>query len=164
MTEDDYLDRIAELWQAEEEDLATVEMLTLVEEAVREFPESAELWIARGNMIESSEDARYELTDALRSYERAAEIAPTSPDPAEEIAHYLDAIADDPAGAEEHYRRAVQLGADVEVRLLHARAVAQLGRREEALELVRECEQELPDDPDLIELATEIRDGLWDPD
>ncbi|MCP3980386.1 MAG: hypothetical protein GY716_13875 [bacterium] len=95
-----------------EREEATSEELSLVEEALQEHPRSAPLWCLRGALIQLAEDdAGYELDDALRSYQRAAELDPSSPQPWEEMGHFADAYDDDLLSAEGHFRKALSLGA-----------------------------------------------------
>ena len=56
---------------------ASLEIIALADEAVRAFPKSARLWAMRGDLIQLSAESRPQtLVEALRSYERAVELAP----------------------------------------------------------------------------------------
>ncbi len=100
-----------------EDGFAPPEALTAVEAALQEYPRSPQLWCLRGDLIQLSDDANdgLELTDALRSYERALEIDPAWADAHEAMGHFLDAVLDDPERAAPHFERAADLRGDAAV-------------------------------------------------
>ena len=112
-------------------EFATAADLREVEQAIREHPASAALWILRGDLIQLCDDILddYPLEEALRSYQRASRLAPDDPEPQIEMGHYLDAIADDPGGAVPHFRAAIELGGGEAATKGLADAVAQLDHR-----------------------------------
>ncbi len=99
-----------QLLAAEWESL-TAAQLQKLEEGLRQFPNSARLWILRGDLIQlGGDDPRYSLDDVLASYRTALELDPMSADAHESIGHFLDAVANEPAEAEPHFRKAIELG------------------------------------------------------
>jgi tetratricopeptide (TPR) repeat protein len=109
MTESDYIQKNLEQWPRAQS-ASAAESLRLVEEGLSAFPKSARLLCMKGDLIQLSDEPRYELADALRCYQRAAELAPESPEAFESLAFFFDAIESDLAQAESAFRRAVQLG------------------------------------------------------
>lgn len=110
---------------------STSEDLEEVEAALAKHPESVELWVVRGDFIQLCDDepCRWELEDALRSYQRAAELGPDCWEPPLEIGHYLDVIDDDPAAAIPFFERAVELGGGKPARDALAEARRQVEQR-----------------------------------
>ena len=73
---------------------------------------SAELLILRGQLIQLVADGRPdELEEAFACYQEALALDPGSAEAHEEIGHFLDDVADDPAEAAEFFRKAIELGA-----------------------------------------------------
>ena len=108
---------------------ATLEDLQEIDRALAVHPESVDLWVLRGDFIQLCDDGldAPPLEEALRSYKTAADLAPTRPEPQLEIGHYMDSVADDPAGAIPFFERAVALGGGQEAQdALHA-AKRQIG-------------------------------------
>ena len=107
----------------------TQEDLHDIDRALAEHPASAELWMLRGDFILLCDDAddTTPLEEALRSYKTAADLAPTRPEPQLEIGHYMDSVADDPAGAIPFFERAIALGGGQEARDALQAAKQQLG-------------------------------------
>jgi hypothetical protein len=97
--------------------------------ATNAYPDSVDLWLLRGDFVQLCDDgdAPFPLEDALASYERAAALDPTRPEPHVEIGHFHDAVRDDPASAVPHFERAIALGAGDAVARALAAVRAQLG-------------------------------------
>jgi hypothetical protein len=72
---------------------------------------TAELLILRGDLIQLSDAAPYELEDAARSYEEAARLEPENPEPLEELGHFFDAVVPDYQKARAYYLAALRCGA-----------------------------------------------------
>lgn len=103
MKESDYIDKLFALWPHDED--APNELLSLADEAVRNYPESAKLWVMRGNLIElGTSEISHTLNDALVSYERAVLIDPSFVEGWEEIGHFYAAVM----GEEERAQQAFQ--------------------------------------------------------
>ncbi|HEY7114850.1 MAG TPA: hypothetical protein VIA45_18115 [Thermoanaerobaculia bacterium] len=85
--------------------------LRMVEEGLRSFPNSARLWILRGDLIQLSDDeASYCLDDVRASYDKAVECDPGNGEAYESIGYFLDAVMDEPAKAEPFFRKAIACG------------------------------------------------------
>lgn len=75
---------------------------------------SVELLILRGQLIQLVAGGRHdELEEAFACYREALELDPRSAVAHEEIGHFLDDVADDPAEAAGFFRKAIELGAGV---------------------------------------------------
>jgi tetratricopeptide (TPR) repeat protein len=108
MTEDDYISVLRAQWPRDCD--ASLEAITLADEAARAFPSSARLLVMRGNLIQlGSKSCPHPLEEALRSYQRAAEIDPQFAEAWEEIGHYHDAVLDDEPAAKRFFREAERL-------------------------------------------------------
>lgn len=108
MTEDDYISRLRADWPKDSD--ASLELIAFADEAVRIFPQSAPLWVLRGDLIQlGPETCPHSLAEALRSFQRAIEIDPQFAEAWEEIGHYHVAVLADEAGAERYFREAKRL-------------------------------------------------------
>jgi tetratricopeptide (TPR) repeat protein len=73
---------------------------------------SVELLILRGQLIQLvAGTGPDELEEAFACYQEALELDPESASAHEEIGHFLDDVADDPAEALPFFRKAIELGA-----------------------------------------------------
>lgn len=111
MTEDDYISQLRAGWpHGPEVCEASLEVLALVDAAVRAFPQSARLWVMRGNLIQlGSKACPYSLAESLASYQQAVEIDPQFPEAWEEMGYYHDVILSDESAAEKYFREAERL-------------------------------------------------------
>lgn len=107
---------------------ATPEVLRRIEAALEESP-SADLWILLGDAIQLSEGDTHTLAAAERSYERAMELEPSSPEPHESLGHFHYSVMDDPAKAKTFFERAIALGGGESSRDGLQKVVAELRRR-----------------------------------
>lgn len=90
-TEREYINQIWELYPRDRE--TSPKTINLVDKALKEFPNSPELWVLRGCLIQlSGADCRYDLNDALNSFKKAVEIDSTFDDAWKEIGHFYDAV------------------------------------------------------------------------
>jgi hypothetical protein len=161
MTESDYMEKIKMGWPRSVQASAT-EALRLVEEGLCAFPRSARLLCMKGDLIQLSDGQQYELKDALRCYQQAADVAPESPEAFESIGFFLDAIESDLERAEKAFRRAVQLGGGPQTYAGLARVLSGRGySTEELLALLDGCPhaQTAP----VQEMRSEIIKGTWKP-
>jgi len=113
MTESEYIKSIRFEFAADEK--AAGKLLERVDEGLRLFPESAELWCLRGHLIQLSEREEYYHQDALESYKKAVGLDPQCLDAYEEIGHFYD-LECEPEKAEPYFRKAVALGAGKKTR------------------------------------------------
>jgi Flp pilus assembly protein TadD len=107
---------------------ATPEILRRIEAALEESP-SADLWILLGDAIQLSEGDTHSLDDAERSYERAMELEPSSPEPHQSLGNFHYAVMDDPAKAKTFFECAIALGGGESSRDGLQEAIAELRRR-----------------------------------
>lgn len=104
MTESEYIDELWALWPTEGD--ATDEALLLADDAVAAYPNSARLWIMRGNLILLGSGNTHAPEDVLASYEQAIKIDPTYAAAYEEIGHFWDNVMDDPERAAPYFQQA----------------------------------------------------------
>jgi tetratricopeptide (TPR) repeat protein len=108
MTEDDYISQLRAGWPKDSD--TSLAVIALADEAVRAFPQSARLWLMRGDLIQiGPKSCPHPLEEALRSYQRAIEIDPQFVDAWDEIGHYHDAVLADETGAQKYFREAQRL-------------------------------------------------------
>lgn len=85
-------------------------VIELVDQAVRDFPMSVQLWILRGDLIQLGPlNSPYNLNDALLSYRKALEIDPSNIEAHEQIGHYFDAAMGDEAEAKKWFKKAEKM-------------------------------------------------------
>ena len=161
MTESDYIRRIKTEWPRSDQ-VSAAKPLRLVEEGLSAFPGSAKLFCMKGDLIQLSDGQQYELAEAMRCYQQAADLAPKSPEAFESLGFFFDAIESDLARAESAFRKAVQLGGGPHsyaglVRVLSGRGHS----TEELLALLDGCPhaQTAP----VQEMRLEIMKGAWKP-
>jgi tetratricopeptide (TPR) repeat protein len=113
MTEDIYIFQLRASWPRwPNVGGASLTTITLADEAVRAFPQSAKLWVMRGCLIQlGSESSPYPLEEALRSYQRAIEVNPQFAEAWEEIGYYYDVILADEAEGQRYFGEAERLRA-----------------------------------------------------
>jgi tetratricopeptide (TPR) repeat protein len=108
MTEDDYISALRARWPRDCD--ASLETITLADEAVRAFPSSARLLVMRGNLIQlGPESCPHPLEEALRSYQRAVELDPQFSEAWEEIGRFHDAVLGDEPAAKRFFQEAERL-------------------------------------------------------
>jgi tetratricopeptide (TPR) repeat protein len=159
-SEADYIQKIKSLLPKDGE--VDVEVLELMEKAVNDYPDNAELWCWRGDLIQmASLNTNYELEDALKSYKRALEIDPLNAEAFESIGYYEDAIMDNPTSAESPFRKAIELGAGRDSYYGLARVLAELNRATEALEVISPKNCPYYETKEILEIKTEIKEGIY---
>jgi len=90
---------------------------------------TVDLLILRGQLIQLiGDDDPEALDEAFACYQEAVALDPLSAEAHEEIAHFLDDVADEPAEAETFFRKAIELGAGETAREGLAQVLGQLGR------------------------------------
>jgi tetratricopeptide (TPR) repeat protein len=134
VSEEEYIDAILTEWPYRHGHNPTgealLELLDLAEEAVAAYPLCAQLWDMRGDLILlGTEEAKYELDDALRSYQRAVEVDPSFAQAYESIGYYHDVHTEDFPGSELAFRKAVELGAGEKSDYGLARVLVEQGKR-----------------------------------
>jgi len=108
MIESEYINELQIRWPKGCD--ASLETITLADEAVRTFPKSPQLWCIRGNLIQlGPENCPHSLDEALACYQKAVEIDPQFAEAWEEMGCFHDAVLDDEATAEKYFREAKKL-------------------------------------------------------
>jgi tetratricopeptide (TPR) repeat protein len=163
MTENEYMERISELWPDGDE--VSPEVLSLSDEAVQAFPEAPELWCMRGHLIElAPEDYSVPLAEAGNCYRKAAELDPEYADAWESLGYYLDNYDEDLDEAEGAFRRAVESGGDADSYIGLARVLAQKGEKAAALQALSAPDCAFADEQGVQDMLDEIEEGLWSPE
>ena len=115
--------RVARTGEATEDDLG------LIDEILEREGPSVEALVLRGQLMQLfGEDDPEALDEALACFEEAIEVDPRSAEAHEELAHFLDDVADRPEEAEAFFRRALELGAGDSAREGLRDVLSQLGR------------------------------------
>ncbi len=177
MTEEQYIDEIFDAWP--EDGITATAALTLAAEATSAYPGSAQLWRMRGDLL------HLKLTDLtltnLRSlaqednillkdlpdkrlmrecYERSVSLDPSDAESLESLAYFYDIWDERPDLAEDAFRRAIQNGGSPSAYAGLARALAETGRKAEAIELLDACP--FVDYDEALKMRSEIDAGEWD--
>lgn len=117
--------RVAQRGGATEQDVEAVDDILEAQGA------SAELLVLRGQLIQLvAGDRPDELEEALACFEEALELDPSSAEAHEEIGHFLDDVAEDPAEAVPFFRKAIELGAGASAEEGLRDVLGQLSREE----------------------------------
>ncbi|HEV2802849.1 MAG TPA: hypothetical protein VGW12_20435 [Pyrinomonadaceae bacterium] len=107
MNEAEYIEKLSASWPRGAGVWASNRLLDLTDEAVQAFPESAKLWVMRGDLIQlGTGETAHTLEDALACYERAVLIDPNFVEGWEEIGHFYDAVMDEEERAREAFQQA----------------------------------------------------------
>lgn len=125
------LNRIARISKQADYDRARTELCELLQR----WPENSFLWRLKAELIQLSDRKDVPLECAQEALQRSSELDPESPQAFVELGHFLFAVAGNSRVAVEHFDRAIALAQDCLLDALQgkAKAMADLGRREEAL-------------------------------
>jgi tetratricopeptide (TPR) repeat protein len=163
MTENEYLEKISQLWPDSDE--VSPEVLALSDEAVQAYPDAPELWCMRGHLIElAPEDYPVPLSEAANCYRKAADLDPEYADAWESLGYYLDNYDEDLDEAEEAFRRAIKAGGDADSYIGLARVLAQKGQKEVALKVLSAPDCPFAEEQEVLDMRGEIEEGLWSPE
>jgi hypothetical protein len=165
MTEQQYLERIADLWPCAGE-TPTQELVELGTAAVNDFPSSPGLLCLRGDLYQLEVPAGSDHFDPnipLQLYQRALSLDNANADALTEIGYIYDTYFDDYARAEGAFRAAIALGSDHMSYSGLARVLAEVGRSNEALSLLSPDQCPYSDHPSIRDLRREIVEGCWAP-
>lgn len=140
------------------------DLLDVARVAVREHPNSAELWWIAGSLnelarIEGADADSPSALDPLACYRRAVAIEPSSARAWTSLGAYLDVWLDDLEGAETALRTALRHAPESDAFEVLARVLAQQGRRAEALDVLDRRPA-----ASSRTLRAEIERGDWDSD
>ena len=161
MERDEYLDEMKRLWP-EPGQIPAKEIVDLLLEAVAAFPESSDLWYNLGIIMDRCGDEYgYTHKDYLRCYENAIRCDPENAEAFQELGIALDVYCDDFVAAERALKQAIELGAGSESYEARARALAQMGKTQEALDSVADGNCPYSTRPEIQKLRAEIANGDW---
>ena len=108
MTEEDYIARLQALWLQSGQ--VPRGALAVADEAVKAFPQSAMLWLMRGQLIAmGSEHDFHSPADARKSFEQAIELDPHFANAYQELGNYHASYGKDPETALIYFKKAEQL-------------------------------------------------------
>ena len=117
-----------------------------------------DLWVALGDALQLSDDD-YPIEEAVECYQTALRCDDSHFAAYEELGWVSEGVYEDLPKAEEYFRLAIQHGADETAMVGLARVLAQTGRESEALQVLRECEDQSMEE--VAELRREIKSGVW---
>jgi|TARA_R110001599_G_scaffold24835_5_gene89435 tetratricopeptide (TPR) repeat protein len=111
MSELEYIDLFHDRWpEGAKDPEPTKETITLINQAIEEYPNSEKLWVIRGDLLQL---INYEhdipLEESLVCYKKALIINPKSYEANFEIASFLNNVLDKPREAHKFYRIAQSL-------------------------------------------------------
>ncbi|MBN9693900.1 MAG: hypothetical protein J0M24_26965 [Verrucomicrobia bacterium] len=110
MTEEDYIAELRSRWPRQHSDEVSLATIALADEAVRDFPSSARLWVMRGDLLQlGPELCPHPSEDALASYRRAIKADPLFAEAWDEIYHYYDLIVGDEEAAQPFFLESLRL-------------------------------------------------------
>jgi len=158
MNEQDYIEQIWSLWPTGEGERVLDPILELSEAAVAQFPASAELWQMRGDLLLLDE----KFHGAMEAYLLANSLSPHDGEILESMGFLYDAVFEQPADAEECFRKALAIEATPNAYAGLARLLTETGRKDEGLALIAETSCPHSSHPDVAAVRREIEEGLWD--
>ena len=110
---------------------ATEDDIDAIDDLLEAEGPSVELLILRGQLIQIVADGGPEdLEEAFACYREALELDPLSASAHEELGHFMDDVADDPAEAILFFRKAIELGAGASAKEGLRDALSQLREEE----------------------------------
>lgn len=110
MTEADYIMELRERSPRNAKMNATPETIALADEATRAFPRSPKLWCMRGFLIQHGpENGPHSPNEALASYKKAIEVAPSFVDAWEAAGDFYKEVLGDEPAAQPYFREAERL-------------------------------------------------------
>lgn len=116
--------------------------LQLVDELLKSWPENPSLLVLRAELIQSADfDDAPPLNEAKDALVRAVELNPDAAEPRLELAHFLFAVEDNRKEAIKHFDEAQKICERQlrETLTAKAKALAELGRKEEALKCLAQA-------------------------
>jgi tetratricopeptide (TPR) repeat protein len=127
---------VSRLWEEKDYDAA----LSQVEDLLKTWPGNAHLHILWASLVQLQENPKHSLDDAKQALQRAIDLDRSSPSGPIELGHFLDAVEDNPQAAARAYAEGVAAARQslIEGLIGQAKALLQLGKREDALKCVLE--------------------------
>jgi tetratricopeptide (TPR) repeat protein len=143
------LSKIARLREAGDYDSA----LAAADELLKSWPGNQQLYILWASLVQLQDRPTHSLDEAKRALQFAADVD-DSADGLIELGYFLDAVEDDPKAASRAFSKAASTARRqlIDALLGQARALLQLGKRDEALRCVLEALY-------LAEVGTAARNG-----
>jgi tetratricopeptide (TPR) repeat protein len=161
MDADAFLDEIERQWPQPGQS-PSKEIAELCQAAVNEHPESSTLWYDLGIIMQRcGDECGFRPEDYLRCFENAVRCNAGNGEAQQELGNVLDTFFDDYARAERAFQKAIESGAGAESYSGLARTLAQVGKIDEALQLLSEPACPFHDDPEVQKMRTEIAAGDW---
>ena len=103
MTELEYINEFQKRKSSE----LTEETISLIDQAVKDYPKSEKLWIMRGDLFQLIDfEMDSPLEESLNCYKKALEINPESAEANFEMASFLNNVLDQPEKAHAFYQKA----------------------------------------------------------
>jgi uncharacterized protein HemY len=161
MDTDGFLDEIDRQWPQPGEP-PSKQLVDLCLRAVREHPESSALWYDLGTIMQRCGDEYYYTrADYLRCYENAVKCDVGNWEAYQELAYVLDTYFDDYVAAERAFRAAIKVGAEAESYCGLARVLAQVGKTDDAINILSEGVCPFHSDSEVQKMRAEIVAGDW---
>lgn len=160
ITEQDALDDLSDLMLR---DALSESAVRLALSAGAAFKDSAEVWIAVGNVLQLASVDTTVTVSPRTCYERAIEIDPQNAQAWTELGIWLDVFQDDSDGAMTALRKAVMLGAPPDAFAGLARLLSESGDRDAAFAMLDEGFAMHGEAKCLVKYRSEIEAGKWDP-
>jgi tetratricopeptide (TPR) repeat protein len=132
------LSQVRREWRAGRYDRALAEVNRLLEH----WPDNPQLLTLWADLVQLQETTDGPSLEEVRAaYERAVELDEPSPAPLNELGHFLTAVEDDAVGASKCFDKAIAMSRRLlrEALLGQAKALAELGRKPEALACLAEA-------------------------
>jgi tetratricopeptide (TPR) repeat protein len=124
-------------WEDEHYDVALREL----DELLTAWPGNPQLLILWASLVQLQEETSYTLDAAKQALQRAHDLDRNSPTGTIELGHFLDDVEDDPRAASKAFAEGILSARRllIDGLLGQARALLQLGKREEALQCLMEA-------------------------
>jgi tetratricopeptide (TPR) repeat protein len=171
MTEQEYVNSINDCLKeirANKENLPIdepmrIHLSDLIDRGLEEHPCSSRLWYIRGDLLQLlngqfSDDMPFE--EIVDCYSKSIMLNDNF-QAHESLAYLYDVYSSDYINAEMHFRAAINLGAQLPSYLGLARVLAEAGRSQEALDILKGALEKYADQDMIQTLMTEIQQGLW---
>ena len=108
MTESEYINYFKSHWPKDFQSFEpTKETIELTERAVKDFPNSAKLWVIRGDLLQLINfECEIPLEESQRCYFSAIKADPNFIEAYEEMGYFIDAILGKPRKAKQYFNKA----------------------------------------------------------
>ena len=155
MTVDEYVTQLTET-------AGTEQGIKAARQALREYPESAVLWVALGDSLLAQEMCDRNVKDeAIRAFDRAIQVEPANAAGYEAKAWFIYAVLNDRRNSVRAFSDAIAKGGSDQAYCGMASALADEGREEAALEAAQQGLRKFPGSEALHGVISDIREGLF---